>query len=347
MSEAVPETPEAESLEQLGAELWQRRKQAGYSLSEVADAIRINQEVLKTIETGQIDYAPGQTFIRGFMRSYARFLDMDPQVFQKRLNAIMGAENKTAPHRILPVQDIKSDSRTQNRWVWVSATVVIVGMAVAWYVMESQLDSGPSEAAVIVEPKPATEATPEPQAPASQVTETAESSETVAEEQAVVASETTTAPNAEQTARLPETFPAEPQAVEVGEAVAKPISTSGPTAQAEESEPAEATAVMTEETIAEAATAASIAGAQVAPPGLQLTVDAHERVWISLEIDGKTGVDVLLEVGDTYEWEANVSYVLTVGNVHSVEVKLNGKPLKLDSSQDLLLDHVLDASLLN
>ena len=44
MSEAVPETPEAESLERLGAELWQRRKQAGYSLSEVADAIRINQE---------------------------------------------------------------------------------------------------------------------------------------------------------------------------------------------------------------------------------------------------------------------------------------------------------------
>ena len=335
MSEAVPETPEAESLERLGAELWQRRKQAGYSLSEVADAIRINQEVLKTIETGQVDYAPGQTFIRGFMRSYARFLDMDPQVFQKRLNAIMGAENKTAPHRILPVQDIKSDSRTQNRWVWMSATVVIVGMAVAWYVMESQLDSGPSEAAVIVEPKPATEATPEPQAPASQVTETAESSETVAEEQAVVASETTTAPNAEQTARLSETFPAEPQAVEVGEAVAKPVSTSEPTA------------VMTEETIAEAATAASIAGAQVAPPGLQLTVDAHERVWISLEIDGKTGVDVLLEAGDTYEWEATVSYVLTVGNVHSVEVKLNGKPLKLDSSQDLLLDHVLDASLLN
>ena len=295
MSEAVPETPEAESLERLGAELWQRRKQAGYSLSEVADAIRINQEVLKTIETGQVDYGPGQTFIRGFMRSYAGFLDMDPQVFQERLNAIMGPENKTAPHPILPVQDIKSDSRTQNRWVWVSATVVIVGMAVAWYVMESQLDSGPSEAAVIVEPKPATEATPEPQAPASQVTETAESSETVAEEQAVVASETTTAPNAEQTARLSETFPAEPQAVEVEEAVAKPIPTSEPTAQAEESEPAEVTAVMTEETIAEAATAASIAGAQVVPPGLQLTVDAHERVWISLEIDGKTGVDVLLE----------------------------------------------------
>ena len=78
-------------LERLGAELWQRRKQAGYSLSEVADAIRINQEVLKTIETGQVDYGPGQTFIRGFMRSYARFLDMDPQVFQERLN---GAERE-------------------------------------------------------------------------------------------------------------------------------------------------------------------------------------------------------------------------------------------------------------
>ena len=55
---------------------------------EIADAIRINQEVLTAIEGGQVDYGPGQTFIRGFMRSYARFLDMDPQALQERLNAI-------------------------------------------------------------------------------------------------------------------------------------------------------------------------------------------------------------------------------------------------------------------
>jgi len=66
-----------------------------------------------------------------------------------------------------------------------------------------------------------------------------------------------------------------------------------------------------------------------------------------LEIDGKIGVDVLLEEGDTYEWEADERYLLTVGNVHSVEVRLNGKPLVLDPSQDLLLNRVLDASLLN
>ena len=67
MSEAVsnaPDTPDTETLEQLGAELRQRREQAGYSLSEIADAIRINQEVLTAIEGGQVDYGPGQTFIR-------------------------------------------------------------------------------------------------------------------------------------------------------------------------------------------------------------------------------------------------------------------------------------------
>ena len=356
MSEAVSKTPKTETLEQLGAELCQRRKQAGYSLSEVADAIRINQEVLKAIESGRVDYGPGQAFIRGFMRSYARFLDMDPQVLQERLNAILGTENKTVPHPILPVQDIKSDSRSRNHWVWVSATVVIVGVAVAWYVMEYQTNAGPSAAAVVVEPEPATEATPEPQTQASQVMETAEGMETIAEQQAAVAPETAAESSAEQTARFPETVPVEPQTVEGGDTVAEPTSTSEPTAQAEESEPAEATAatpqveaaaVMTKETIAAEATATSIAGAQAPPPGLQLTVDAREQVWISLEIDGKTGVDVLLEAGDTYEWEADESYVLTVGNVRSVEVKLNGKPLKLDLSQDLLLNHVLDASLLN
>lgn len=362
MSEAVsnaPDTPDTETLEQLGAELRQRREQAGYSLSEIADAIRINQEVLTAIEGGQVDYGPGQTFIRGFMRSYARFLDMDPQALQERLNAIMGVESKTAPHPILPVQEIiKGDQRSKSRWVWAVAAVVIIGAAVAWYLFAFQMPAGTSETAAVVEPEPAPEVTPEPQAPV-QVTERAEAPQATesADEQAAVVPEAATEPTVEEVAVAPESVSEE---AVVSESVAKTVTevvpapepegqaTEGePTVEAEAIPPAEADAEVTEATAAEEAAAASIAGAQAATPGLQLTVDAHEQVWISLEIDGKTGVDVLLEAGDTYEWEADERYVLTVGNVHSVKVKLNGQPLTLDTSKDLLLNRVLDASLLN
>ena len=324
MSEVVSESPESESLKQIGAELRQRREQVGYSLSEVADAIRINQEVLNSIESGQIDYSPGQAFIRGFMRSYARFLDMDMQVLQDRLNAIMGEESRTVPYPIQPVQGIKTTSRSRSRWIWLVA-VVIVGAAVAWYVVEYQLGAPTSEAAAVAEPE--TEAAPTPEVLEPQVTETTGAT---SEEQASSAPETTEdseageVEEAEETALVPE---------------------------AEQTKETTTTPQVAEETVtgavAEEAVAASIAGAQAALPGLQLTVDAHERVWISLEIDGKIGVDVLLEEGDTYEWEADERYLLTVGNVHSVEVRLNGKPLVLDPSQDLLLNRVLDASLLN
>lgn len=364
MSEAisnVPDTPEIETLEQLGAELRERREEAGYSLSEIADAIRINQEVLTAIEGGQVDYGPGQTFIRGFMRSYARFLDMDPQALQERLNIIMGVENKTAPHPILPVQEIiKGDQRSKGRWVWAAAAVVIIGAAVAWYLFAFQMSAETTEtAAAVVEPEPAPEVTPEPQAPDAQVTERAEAPQSTepADEQAAVVPEAATEPTVEEAVAAPESVSeeavvAESAAETVTEVVPAPepegqAAEGEPAVEAEASAPAEADAEVTEATAAEEAAVASIAGTQAATPGLQLTVDAHEQVWISLEIDGKTGVDVLLEEGDTYEWEADERYVLTVGNVHSVKVKLNGQPLTLDTSKDLLLNRVLDASLLN
>jgi len=185
MSEVVSESPKSESLEQIGAELRQRREQAGYSLSEVADAIRINQEVLNSIESGQIDYSPGQIFIRGFMRSYARFLDMDLQALQHRLNAIMGEESRTVPYPIQPVQGIKTTSRSRSRWIWLVA-VVIVGAAVAWYMVEYQLRAPTSEAAAVAEPE--TEAAPTPEVLEPQVTE---ATRATSEEQASSAPETT------------------------------------------------------------------------------------------------------------------------------------------------------------
>ena len=58
-----------------------------------------------------------------------------------------------------------------------------------------------------------------------------------------------------------------------------------------------------------------------------LRAQAKEMTWLLVTIDGRETRDVLLRAGETWEWRAQESFVLTVGNAGGVELILNGRPL--------------------
>ena len=61
----------------LGDELKRRREEAGIDLSEIADATCIGVRFLRAIEDNDFKALPGGLFTRSFIRSYARYVDMD------------------------------------------------------------------------------------------------------------------------------------------------------------------------------------------------------------------------------------------------------------------------------
>lgn len=58
-----------------------------------------------------------------------------------------------------------------------------------------------------------------------------------------------------------------------------------------------------------------------------LRAQAKEMTWMLVTIDGRETRDVLLRTGETWEWRARESFVLTVGNAGGVELILDGRPL--------------------
>jgi transcriptional regulator with XRE-family HTH domain len=52
---------------------------------------------------------------------------------------------------------------------------------------------------------------------------------------------------------------------------------------------------------------------------------AREMTWMVVTIDGRETRDVLLRAGETWEWRAQESFVLTVGNAGGVELILDGR----------------------
>ena len=61
-------------METIGEHLKRVRKVCGYSLEDVARVTKINLLYLEAIENDEFSKLPGETFLQGFLRSYARFL---------------------------------------------------------------------------------------------------------------------------------------------------------------------------------------------------------------------------------------------------------------------------------
>ncbi|MBS1160315.1 MAG: helix-turn-helix protein [Proteobacteria bacterium] len=89
----VGEIPAAEVLvEQLpkvGGQLRAAREAAGLLLPEVAAALKLGERQLEALENDNWKVLPGATFVRGFVRNYARLVHLDPLPLMKQLDVTL------------------------------------------------------------------------------------------------------------------------------------------------------------------------------------------------------------------------------------------------------------------
>lgn len=83
------EQPEGTATGGVGPELRAEREARGLSLEQVAAETRIPQRHLVTLEAGAFHTLPGRTYATGFARSYAKLLEMDPDLVADRVRAEM------------------------------------------------------------------------------------------------------------------------------------------------------------------------------------------------------------------------------------------------------------------
>lgn len=70
----------------IGVTLKTAREQRGLTLDDVAEATKIRASYLAAIEEEAFDRLPGPTYARGFLRSYAELLGLDPQILIDEFN---------------------------------------------------------------------------------------------------------------------------------------------------------------------------------------------------------------------------------------------------------------------
>lgn len=58
-------------------QLKKARMEAGYSLEEIANTLNIRKQYLIALEEGNFDILPGQVYIDGYLRLYAKYLGVN------------------------------------------------------------------------------------------------------------------------------------------------------------------------------------------------------------------------------------------------------------------------------
>ena len=118
----------------VGALLRQAREARQLSVGDVAQILKISYRQVEALEEGNWAALPGQTFVLGFVRNYARFLRLDGEALLRRIKAERAPE---APHIVLtqvstaPLPDSGRGKRRDR--VTVAGAALIVGGALAAY----------------------------------------------------------------------------------------------------------------------------------------------------------------------------------------------------------------------
>lgn len=173
----------------LGDTLRERRQALGLTLAQAEEATRIRERLLAALEEGNYDRLPNPGYVRGYISSYARFLELDPVPLLNMYKAETGVGHHHELNLIPQASEAVKPTGQQHAVPWKAAVTiaVVVGLLslIVWGVL--RIWSGPEP--TLPEPIPAGETSPAALPEDAEVIteQPAEEDEAAAEEPPVVA----------------------------------------------------------------------------------------------------------------------------------------------------------------
>jgi hypothetical protein len=72
---------------EIGNSLREARLRQGLDFPEIEQATKVRPKYLRALEDEQFDILPGQTYVKGFLRTYAEYLGLDGQLYVDEYNS--------------------------------------------------------------------------------------------------------------------------------------------------------------------------------------------------------------------------------------------------------------------
>ncbi|MFP4637448.1 MAG: helix-turn-helix domain-containing protein [Spirochaetaceae bacterium] len=114
-------------MESIGEKLRNTRTTKGYSLEQVARDTHIAKRFLEALEAEEFEVFPGEPYLLGFLRTYAEFLDLDPQ------EMVSLYKNLKIQEQPAPIEDLIVKKGPRPYVIAVLALLVVAGLGVGGF----------------------------------------------------------------------------------------------------------------------------------------------------------------------------------------------------------------------
>lgn len=303
-----------------GAQLAAQREAQGWTIEQVANQLNMATRQIQALESNNYAALPGMVVVRGFLRSYAKLLKMDPAP----LLAMVAEESPAAPGEAIELKRALSAAYTESSLPPMQkpavsgrslllAGVLVILLAVGWIAYQNGLfPASVSSAQEKKDENPSQTASAEASIVSQPAAETAQPP--------VVAPSAASAPT---TVNLP--LPA----------IAPSAPPVQPAAVAPSSAPAvvDAAAAKPKETVQ----APPVADPMNAPADGKnnLVLAVRQDTWVEIRrADKVVLVSRVLKAGSTATFDVAQPVALTFGNAAGVDASLRGKPLDLKAAKN-------------
>lgn len=132
--DAPEEQPVEKRAQNPGASLRLERERQGLSTTAAAATLRLPEKILLHIEAGRFDQLPGETFARGYVRSYARMLGLDANrlvlEYDSYAGVVVRERNVSAIDKLTPPGKA---SHLLVTWSSVIIALIILASVLVWW----------------------------------------------------------------------------------------------------------------------------------------------------------------------------------------------------------------------
>jgi len=283
----------------LGNTFQTARESQGFTLEQMVSRTRIQKAHLKALEGDSFEQLPERVFTKGFVRAYARSLNLDEEeclrLFAECSTSFYQDEKESEGLRkmFLLKKDVHKEKTSRVMVVLLVGGLILLGGMVLLKQQSPSTSVFSRFSQRAVDPRDEVASTPEQPG---HVNEIAEDRPPSGIEGQVDASGTTDMEPAPEMdfAAIPAESP-----VEVG--------TSTPSLSPPDPGPI----------------SSATSGSEDSP--LVLEIRTLEITWIVVRSDENEPKEALLQVGEIVQWQAHERFLLTVGNAGGVEIRLNGQ----------------------
>jgi cytoskeletal protein RodZ len=122
-------------MESVGELLKHEREAQGKTLEDVARATKLTMLILEALEADHFSVLPAPVYVKGHLRTYARFLGMNEEaIVDKYLRFTQQLEYEELDEwDAVELELHEEKQRTGRRWVWIAVVVTVVAAAICWY----------------------------------------------------------------------------------------------------------------------------------------------------------------------------------------------------------------------